>query len=536
MLDDDQRLHAIADDLIGIESGRQLLLGLERRLGEAGALPARLYLLDESAEVLYLGARLEAAEGPDELPLQTIYDPPPGAYPLMRHGDPIGLLVIDAPQHAVATLRLIAVLLGPALQGVQQNELTLGELRQLHEQRQQLFSAGSLLKHLDIEALLVHMLETVLTAVHAQVGAILVAGADEQLETRVTWGIQERHVDALRLRDGGRLVDAVFESRMLRCYDAEQIAAELDVSMLDAQLDGLLLLPMTSSERCHGVALLANPAEEFDAALRRLGEVVCDMGAIALDNARLVQATVDRERLHRELEIATKVQANMFPAEGLRYDDLRIEGSSDPCDETGGDYFTFLAHDKRVFAVIADVTGHGLGAALYTTMAHAVIQQRLRTGDAIQLSAAALSSALRYSNSERFMTAVILEIDPAARSFHYVSAGHNPLLLLPCRGEASWLDSNGLPLGIMPDVEYEISPAFHYQPGDYLILYTDGFTEACNSEHEQFGEDRLAACLQPLAAQGAEPQVLIRELMDTVRGWMGTAAQSDDLTVVVLRL
>jgi phosphoserine phosphatase RsbU/P len=526
----------LADDLVGAESGRELLQGLQRQLERVGALPARLYLVDEAAGNLYRGAALESDAGPEELEADQIYDPQPGQFPLLQHGDPVGLLCIDAHEGSYPTevLDRLAVLLGPALAGVQRHELTLGELRQIHEQRQLLLSTGNLLKHLDIEVLLVRILETVLTAVSAQVGAILTVTNNDQLETRVTWGIQDHHVDALKLPDGRRLVDAAFAEQTVYCFNAEEITSKLDCSELAAHLDGLLLLPMAGSERCHGVVLLANAQAEFDDGLRRLAETVCGMGAIALDNLHLVQATLDRERLTRELDIATRVQANMFPEADLAAPGVHISGASRPCEETGGDYFTYLHDQGLTHVVVADVTGHGLGAALYTTMAHAVIQQQLRAGTNIAVAASGLSETLRLSNSERFMTAVILSIDPERYCFSYVSAGHNPLLWLHADGRVEWLESNGLPLGILPEADYECSAEHHFSAGDCLVLYTDGFIEAVSPAGEQYGEERFRATTQKALSSAFEPRQVITALDADVRAWLAGAEPADDLTVVVL--
>ncbi|MFW5829470.1 MAG: PP2C family protein-serine/threonine phosphatase [Planctomycetota bacterium] len=526
----------IADALVGVESGRELLRGLERLLRSVDALPARLYLVDDVLGQLYLGACIEGEDDGQELPVDLLSEPEPGQYPLLQHGDPVGLLCIDAPKGSYPSdmLQRLAVLLGPALAGVQQHELTLGELRQVHEQRQLLLSTGNLLRHLDIEVLLVRILETVLTAVSAQVGAILTAGSDGILQPRVAWGIQDHHVDAILLPDGRRLVDVAFAEQTVFCLSADEVGERLDCRRLEARLDGILLLPMASSERCHGVVLLANPSETFDEGLRRLGETVCGMGAIALDNLRLVQATLDRERLHRELDIATRVQANMFPEDRLTVPGVQIAGASRPCEETGGDYYTYMHCAGWTYAVVADVTGHGLGAALYTTMAHAVIQQQLRAGTAIADAASGVSAALRYSNSERFMTAAIIAIDAQRQRFHYVSAGHNPLLWLHADGTVEWLESNSLPLGILVDAAYEQSPYLGFRPGDCLVLYTDGFIEAVSPDGEQYGEDRFCESVQEALAHGCDPAGVIQVLDDRVRGWLAGAEPADDLTAVVL--
>jgi sigma-B regulation protein RsbU (phosphoserine phosphatase) len=534
-----QELVLLADDLVGVESGRELLRGLERQLGRISCLPAYLYLSDPGSGGLYpaaaLGPGARAMDELEELPGAMVYQPGRREFPLFKSGQPVGLLRVETEAFDERIMQRLAVLLGPALDGVQLQEATVRELRQVHEQMQMLLSAGSLLKHLDLEVLLVRILETILTSVKAQVGAVLTVDEHNVLCTRVTWGIQDHHVEALRFKDGRRAVDVAFAGQRLLCYTGEAVAEELDLSDLQGNLEALLLLPLTSSERCHGVVVLANPQEDFDQAVRRLGETVSNMAAIALDNANLVRATVDRERLRSQLDLATSVQANMFPKEGLCAAGLQVEGASRPCDETGGDYYTYLEHDGHVHAMIADVTGHGLGAALYTTMAHAVIQQQLRSGVEAADCFEALSTALRFSNSERFMTGALVDIAPGGRSFHYVSAGHNPLLLLRVDGSCEWLDSTGFPLGIMPDFTCETAPEILVAAGDCLVLYTDGFTEASSPDEELYGEERMAACLQQALQAGCDIAGMIDRLFVEVSAWMAGGEHADDLTLVIVR-
>ncbi|MFW5846339.1 MAG: GAF domain-containing protein, partial [Planctomycetota bacterium] len=317
-----QELVLLADDLVGASSGRELLRGLERQLGRIGCLPAQLHLMDPDGGALYPAAILGEGAPPlddcDELPITLMYQPGSREFPLFQHGEPVGLLRVTPGPYDERILQRLALLLGPSLVSVQQHEETLADLRHVHEQRNMLLSAGGLLRHLDLEVLLVRILETVLTTVQAQVGAVLTVPDDGQrLATRVTWGIQDHHVDAVRTSDGQRVVDRAFAEQRVLCYRGAAVAEELDLSELDARLDSVLLLPLTSSERGHGIVFLANPQNDFDQSVRQLGETVCNMAAIALDNVRLIQATVDRERLRSELSIATRVQANMFPEAGL---------------------------------------------------------------------------------------------------------------------------------------------------------------------------------------------------------------------------
>jgi sigma-B regulation protein RsbU (phosphoserine phosphatase) len=302
-------------------------------------------------------------------------------------------------------------------------------------------------------------------------------------------------------------------------------------------LGGLLALPLVARGRARGLALLGS-AHEFSPTQRRMAEGLAGFAAIALDNALLVRAMVDSERIAQELSIARAVQEGMYPTRGLIGGGVQIEGSSRPAAETGGDYFTFLQregleHGGSVVAMVGDVSGHGLGAALFAIMAHAIVQQQLRGGAGIVPASRALNEGLCHAQSGRFMTSVMVAIDPRTRVFTYVSAGHCPLLWIH-RGEPRWLDSSAMPLGIVLDNEFEDAEPHTLEPGDLLLLYTDGFTEAVNGAGEAFGEERLARA----ALQGWKLQLGPGELMMLINGevdaWSQGRSHEDDLTMVVI--
>ena len=138
--------------------------------------------------------------------------------------------------------------------------------------------------------------------------------------------------------------------------------------------------------------------------------VVCDMATIALDNLTLVASHVENERLMRDLEVAQQVQAKMHPDKAPNVPQLEIAGVSHPSEETGGDYFTWIERDQHLVALIGDVTGHGLGAALFTTAAHAMVQYQFRNSRNLAHALQALNQGLYHMRSGRFMTSALRKL------------------------------------------------------------------------------------------------------------------------------
>ncbi len=528
-------LSRLADALVGIESSQSMIARLEEVLVSARAMPARLFLFDGSQRVFFpaagLGCERDHAELPAPEPDQAL---PAGHHPLTSRGEWVGLLqVLAEGDYDYELVVQLCLLLGPTLIAIHRQETTVAELRLVQEESAQFISAGELLRHLDVEVLLVKILELVMSAVGAEVGAVLTLDDDGELKPRVALGLREEHVDAIRDRQGRRIVERVLDEGQVLCLDRAQLAAQLDLSGLGANLTGLLALPLTTRDRNQGVVMLANPEVEFGDGQRRIASTVCGMAAIALDNALLVKSTLDRERLQREMDLAHSVQKQMYPERALTVRGLRVDGASRPCDETGGDYYSFLARGEQLLAMIGDVSGHGLGAALYTTMAHAIIQQQLRAGATPEPGFMVLNEALFHTQSGRFMTAALVVVEPRTLTFTYVSAGHNPLLWIN-RGTPRWLESCGMPLGIVPTGAFPPPPPGQLAPGDLVILYTDGFTEAVNAAGEVYGEERLAAIAARAWEARLGPEEVVLLITADVDEWATGHRHEDDLTMVVI--
>jgi sigma-B regulation protein RsbU (phosphoserine phosphatase) len=525
----------VADALIGAEGSEEVLARVEEVLTAAHALPARLYLFDDDQGVFYPAAGLQCEAGAEEIPA-----PRPGTALargqriLSCRGTWVGLLALDHQGAGESgLLDELCRLLGPVLLAAHRRAQTVDELHQVKAEAAQLISAGHLLHHLEVEVLLVRILEMVMSAVRAQVGAVMTVDDQGVLNLRVSLGLTAEHVRAIRDRDGQPLAEQVFAQGQAILLDAGAITERLDLSSLGARLDGLLVLPVASRDRRQGVVVLANPEGEFGEGQKRIAETVCAMAGIALDNALLVRSTLDRERLKREMDLAQEVQRQMYPEGGVQIARLQAEGHSRPCDETGGDYYSYLIRDQQLVAMIGDVSGHGLGAALYTTMAHAIIQQQLRSGAALETASVVLNEALFHTQSGRFMTFALVQVDPQAMRFSYVSAGHNPLLWIN-RGNPRWLASCGMPLGILATADLPLQCEGALEAGDYLILYTDGFTEAVDAQGELYGEERLAEIANLAWKDGLPPSALIARITADIDRWSGGVPHLDDLTMVAI--
>jgi len=531
------------DDLTAVladcDSSQALYARLSTFLARLQALPAILYV--RSGESLHPVAGFDCSHEVPNLPVFALPDPersselPANQLPLTLRGEVVGLLAIFGHVSVISEpLHRCCAILALKIRQLHQEEALRRELHLANEQLAHLISAGQLLQHLEIDVLLNKILAILLGALRVDCGAVVVRDrAHPEVAQQATWGLRTATVSSLTLRSGVSVIDHLLATGTILHLGKDQLRDDLLEHALP-QLGGLLALPLSARGRVQGVVLLG-AKHDFNPAQRRLAETLSSFAAVALDNALMVGAMVDSERIAQELAIARSVQEGMYPTHGLAVDRLRIEGSSRPCNETGGDYFTYLAQGGRVTLLIGDVSGHGLGAALFATMAHAIVQHRLHAGTPTSTTSIDLNQGLCHAQNGRFMTCAMVSLDQASLTFTYVSAGHCPLLWLH-QGQVRWLESGGLPLGIILDNALALAGPFTMAGGDYLLLYTDGVTEAANAAGESFGDQRLAAAVIQAAGLHLGPTELMMLVNAEVDAWSGGRAHSDDLTMVALHV
>jgi serine phosphatase RsbU (regulator of sigma subunit) len=241
-----------------------------------------------------------------------------------------------------------------------------------------------------------------------------------------------------------------------------------------------------------------------------------------------------QQEIENELELAAHIQASLLPDEPPGVDGVSVAGRCFPAANVGGDCFDYVRDDEgRLVVAIADVAGHSIGSALLMAMARSTLRREIAAGapPADVLAATNRSLYGDLVTAELFITMFCARLDPASGLFEYANAGHNPPLLRT--GETvRELDAEGAAIGLLPDVEFE-NATLRLGPGDEVLLYTDGATEALDSAQQQFGEQRLHELVA--SANGAAPAALIDRIYAAVRAHSEDAPQQDDITLVAQR-
>ena len=243
-----------------------------------------------------------------------------------------------------------------------------------------------------------------------------------------------------------------------------------------------------------------------------------------------------RDRLVRDLQIASEIQNGLLPRTIPRLKDYDLAASCRPAEQTGGDYYDWQEiGPRRVVISLADVTGHGVGPALVTAACRAYVRATMTHEHA---PAVVLRCVNRLLHDDippgRFVTFALLDVDADAHEMLLLSAGHGPTLHVRAGdGQLTELGSQCLPLGVVDDQVMDEPVRIRPAPGDFVVLLSDGFLEQHNAAGEPFGMERFR---QVLCEHRQDPaQAILEAMEDSVRAFAGDVAQEDDRTTVIIK-
>jgi sigma-B regulation protein RsbU (phosphoserine phosphatase) len=250
---------------------------------------------------------------------------------------------------------------------------------------------------------------------------------------------------------------------------------------------------------------------------------------------QVAKSAAEKQRLESELDVARSIQLGMLPKE-LDCPGYDVTGMMLPAKEVGGDFYDFfmIGEDKLCF-VVADVSGKGVGAALFMTVAKMVIKTAAQASNVTvdEILATANNLLCQENPADLFVTAYVGIMDMASGEVSYACAGHNPPVKIHTDGTVEFIPvQHKLPLAAWEDTKYPIMYT-RLAAGETFILYTDGVTEATNKDNELYGDDRLLQIAKEL--QGASVHEIVKGVKAHVDIFVGEAPQFDDITIVGIR-
>lgn len=312
-----------------------------------------------------------------------------------------------------------------------------------------------------------------------------------------------------------------------------------------AQLKGsrfrsILAFPIyVKGENIGTLALLKELAEGFNKEMTKIVSTFANQAGISIENFRLMEEALHNERYKEELKIAKNVQKSLLPDILEQDDDFEIAAFSESADEVGGDYYdTMRSTDYEVSLIIADVSGKGTTAAFHMSQMkgifHSLAQDCIEPDEFMKRANRALVHCLERGS---FISATYFLVNTEHKKIRYARAGHCPVLYYRSGNDSiEYFKDKGIALGMVRNQTYGNfirSYEFDYKPGDIMVLYTDGITEAKDKKGEEFGYDRLTAAIAE--AKNMAPKQILEHLVNRLYEFTGTRNINDDYTTMIVK-
>lgn len=303
-----------------------------------------------------------------------------------------------------------------------------------------------------------------------------------------------------------------------------------------APIQSLLCVPLLAKARMIGVLCMFNRKDDigFNEADQRLLSIIATQSAQSIETARLLEEEQRLRHIQEELRLAYEIQTNLLPTAPPQVPGYDVAGRSIPAKVVGGDYYDFIPVQSGDFAFcLGDVSGKGMPAALLMSNLQAAIRSlTMRQVSIPECLALANNHIFHNSTPEKFVTFFYASLNTRRHRLAYANAGHNHPLLIHPEGSHRTLETGGLTLGCMEGVNYE-EETFVFSPGERLVIYSDGISEAMNAAGDEFGEERLLQVVK--GYPGRSSADMLNTVFQHVEMFTGNVPQMDDMTLVVIQ-
>ncbi len=445
--------------------------------------------------------------------------------PLRSGEEVLGILNIAAADWSSFTPRLLAFLtnvgahMGAALERARLYNLL--RERRIDEQRTLISFTNQLLKRLELDELLNYLALEVPRLLEAEGCAIVLhAHQPGELPTVFLHQWPEPNIPAMSAQE------------VLKYWQAQAPCC-------------LATAPLVVESGELGWLMLHSPEDkQLNDDETRLLQLLANQVALAIEKSRLHQVELSRQRLEVELETGMRLQRSLLPKRLPDLPGWEFAAYYQPAQSLGGDFYDFFTlpgDDQRLGMVIADVMDKGLPAALFMTLCRSIFRTTsisdISPAESLQRANLLIRRDIGCDDEYTddigyFVTAVYATLEIDSGRVNFANAGHNRPLCLRANGRVDELSSQGIVLGLFNDIFLEESQ-ITLAPGDSLMFYTDGTTEAINEQGELFNTSRLMNLLEH--SEGLSAEVILDRVVATVSDWLGTQPQSDDLALFIIR-
>lgn len=380
-----------------------------------------------------------------------------------------------------------------------------------------------------LEELFQVILDLAIKAVGAQRGVLLLLEGEELVPRahkgdnfRISTAVRDRVLkekSSMLVRDAQ--LDDAFKGRM---------------SIVEQKVHTMMAVPLQTKDRIIGLIYVDSPSvlREFTKDDLSLLTVMSNIAGIRIENARLTEIEEAERIMKRDLTQAAEIQGRMLPDKAPDVQGTDLAGYNAPCRTVGGDYYDFFPFsDGRVAMALGDVSGKGMPASLMMMALQARVQVLAEEpGDLGAFMSRLNKATCAKCPSNRFITFFFCVLDTRTGDLAFANAGHNPPILVRKSGQSELLEGGGPVLGILPIAPYREQHT-RLEPGDMLVLYSDGVTEANNVNHDEYDEPRF---IEVLTATRAKPACeIVDAVTKSLAEFTAGAPQADDITLVVAK-
>ena len=392
---------------------------------------------------------------------------------------------------------------------------------------------------LHLDEVLNTVMDEVISALHAERGFVMLLQEDAPTVFRAARGMDQKSIDDPELQVSRSVVERVASlGRSVATLDAqkdERFSGKESVMLMG--LRSILCVPLKIKDQVRGVIYVDNRMHVgvFGNEDLELLTAIASSAAIAIENARLYQMAVEKGRLERELQMAHELQSGLLPHKTPDIAGWEFAGRWKPARKVAGDYYDFIQDDEeKVGTVLADVSGKGMPAALFMADTRSIIRASMGS---FSSPADSIEHANRLvcadSSGGMFVTLFYARVNTGSGDVTYVNAGHNPPLLhRAAQAQLTLLSRTGVPLGVVDDTSYE-QRTVHLEPGDLILLYTDGVIDATNKQMQSFGMERLQRLI--LRHGHAHLTDIFSALEREIEVFTGAAEPIDDIAIVGIK-
>lgn len=297
-----------------------------------------------------------------------------------------------------------------------------------------------------------------------------------------------------------------------------------------------VLVPMRMQDQTKGVLAIGPKISgaAFDQSDLEFLKTLGNQAMTSLENARLFEETLEKQRMEEELNLARNMQQALLPSELPQMEAFDIAALNIPSRQVGGDYFDVVSISENRYGIaIADVSGKGAGAALLMANLQASLHALASVDVTIPDMVARINNLIHQNTAlDKFITFFYGELNTRDKTFTFCNAGHNPPYRISESGKVDELMTGGIILGMMPNMSFETETII-LEPGDRVVMFTDGITEAMDPAEEEFGEERVQELVS--SQPDVSAQSILESIVAEVETFSSGAPQADDITMVIVK-